>query len=556
MDSNLVGIHHPDGSYKRISFGKRVADAFALIEGESSAPADQFYKVRWTAGRTQGGSSGSPLFSDPGIVVGVDSYGPKPLEGTTVCDIEPLDAGYGRFSVMYPYLRAHLEDASVAVSPTALRFTVSNGIVAPPTQQFINVSTTATASVGFTAVAEVPWIRLSSTASSTSATMPAPVGVSLDPRFLSSAGTYTGRITITHTGGSPQSVTVQAIVTVAPSSVRATATPNPVLEEAPDAEGYSWFYSVNLEEKAGVATKLTTLRFGGTDLTENIVPWFGTDLLPGFGRVSVDLRSHDVTVPSNQVFEFRGVDVGSGQTWTTSLAVTFLAGTQRPVISNGGIVNAASFRPQLAAGSIFTIFGENLSESESQASTIPLPTSMAGTTVTIDGVSCPLFFVSPRQINAQVPTTIVAGSALLIVRVPGQEHSAAIVIGGSAPGLFTTDGVRAVVINQDGSLNSRENPAKKGSVVVAYATGQGAVSPFVPPGAAAGASPLSRPTLPVEATIGGSSARVLFAGLTPGLVGLLQLNLEVPLTVPQGDLSLVIAVGGQTSNSALISVGE
>jgi uncharacterized protein (TIGR03437 family) len=456
---------------------------------------------------------------------------------------------------MYPLLRTYLEDASVTVSPATLRFTVSNGTPSP-LSQVINLTTSSANNVGFAAAADVSWIRLSSSAGSTSATLPASITVSLNPNLLNSAGTHSGRVTITPTGGAPQTVTVQATVTVPPSSVRPTVSPNPVPEQSLDADGYSWFYSLKLEEMAGVSTRLTSLKLGGADFSENISAWFGTDLLPGSGSISVNLRSRGITAPSDQVFEFRGVDVGSGRAWAKNRVVTFLAGTPRPVVSSGGVVNAASFQPVVAPGGIVSIFGENLAEAESQAGAIPIPTSLAGTTVTINGVSCPLFYVSPRQINAQIPTTIVPGPTLLTVRVSGQEHSAAIDIAGAAPGLFTTDGARAVVINQDGSVNSPGNPATRGSVVVAYATGQGAVAPFVPSGSAAGANPLSRATLPVEAAIGSAAARVLFAGLTPGLVGLLQLNLEVPATVSRGDAPLMITVGGRTSNSVLIAVAE
>jgi adhesin/invasin len=73
-------------------------------------------------------------------------------------------------------------------------------------------------------------------------------------------------------------------------------------------------------------------------------------------------------------------------------------------------------------------------------------------------------------------------------------------------------------------------------------------------GTAAGSNPLSSVTSAVTATIGGQTAAVSFAGLAPGFVGLWQANIVVPSGVTQGDLPLVVTAGGQSSNSANVSV--
>jgi len=94
-----------------------------------------------------------------------------------------------------------------------------------------------------------------------------------------------------------------------------------------------------------------------------------------------------------------------------------------------------------------------------------------------------------------------------------------------------------------------------GATILAYLTGGGAVSNQPADGAAAGSgSNISDVTSTVTATIGGQSADVSFAGLAPGFVGLWQVNVVVPSGVVQGDLPLTVSVGGQTSNSANVSV--
>ncbi len=123
-------------------------------------------------------------------------------------------------------------------------------------------------------------------------------------------------------------------------------------------------------------------------------------------------------------------------------------------------------------------------------------------------------------------------------------------------GVFEYAGTtRAIVANQDGSLNSPANPESRGNVIVAYITGQGAVTPPVPTGQAAPSDVLSRAVGAASATIGGSNANVLFLGLAPTLIGVAQANVQIPANAPTGDsVVLVISVGGQASNTTTISV--
>jgi uncharacterized protein (TIGR03437 family) len=101
----MVGIHHPKGDYKRISLGARDPD------GSIGLPPSYFFKVRWSSGATEGGSSGSPVFSRPGVVAGQLSHGPRVPAGQTACDQERIDF-YGRLSISYPALREYLEERS------------------------------------------------------------------------------------------------------------------------------------------------------------------------------------------------------------------------------------------------------------------------------------------------------------------------------------------------------------------------------------------------------------------------------------------------------------
>src|SRR5262249_32279729 len=105
VGSPVVGIHHPMGSYKRISFGATTKSEDVLVQNLGSAPGSLYHDVLWSKGITQPGSSGSPLFSSPGVIVGMLTYG---VVAPDPCSIG--FSGYGKFSNAYPYLMNYLEN--------------------------------------------------------------------------------------------------------------------------------------------------------------------------------------------------------------------------------------------------------------------------------------------------------------------------------------------------------------------------------------------------------------------------------------------------------------
>ncbi|MCX6603140.1 MAG: serine protease [Acidobacteria bacterium] len=109
----VTGIHHPTGDYKRISFGNR-ADPI-ITRGR---PEPKFHTIIWRTGVTEGGSSGSPIFTNEGLIVGMLSGGPKPAAGKTECDLTPAYDWYGKFSTAYPTLQGFLEERTTGPAPT------------------------------------------------------------------------------------------------------------------------------------------------------------------------------------------------------------------------------------------------------------------------------------------------------------------------------------------------------------------------------------------------------------------------------------------------------
>jgi hypothetical protein len=232
-------------------------------------------------------------------------------------------AGYGRFAVAYPVLRDYLEDlpaSTVVPSPGSLRFSVANGAAA---RQSVTLNTQSANPVIFKARADASWIKVSAISGQTSAGSPATLAISVDPAYLTRPGTFTGTVTITSGASDPQYLNVRADVTVARSNVVVTFAPNPVLEQPADADGSRWFFKIRLDEKAGAATRLTTLRINGTDYSGSLKSWFGSDLLNAMGSLEAALRASGPA--GDQYFEFGGVDEASQQRWYQPVTLLFAA---------------------------------------------------------------------------------------------------------------------------------------------------------------------------------------------------------------------------------------
>src|SRR5262249_38331205 len=122
-----------------------------------------------------------------------------------------------------------------------------------------------------------------------------------------------------------------------------------------------------------------------------------------------------------------------------ALQVIFAVGAGTNTVITG-IQNAASFQQGFAPGMLMTIYGANLAGSTQSAKTTPLPTSMDGVSATVNGVAAPLWFVSPGQINLQIPYETPAGTAFLAVNNNGNIDGTPFIVGTTAPGIFNNSG--------------------------------------------------------------------------------------------------------------------
>ncbi|MDP3000834.1 MAG: hypothetical protein Q8N47_25345 [Bryobacterales bacterium] len=234
----------------------------------------------------------------------------------------------------------------------------------------------------------------------------------------------------------------------------------------------------------------------------------------------------------------------------------------RPAILPGGIVNAASNQgAPVAPGEIVSIYGFRIGPATPStlrlASNGRVDTTLAETRVLFDGVPAPLLMVSAGQANVAVPYAVSGrSSASVQIEYKGVSSAAiSVPVTASAPALFTADASgqgQGAILNEDYSPNSPSNPARKGSVVMLFATGEGATNPAGVDGRVASA-PLPAPLLPVAVGINNAGAELIYAGAAPGMVaGLMQINVRVPADAPSGSaVPVSIKVGNAFSQDGV-----
>jgi uncharacterized protein (TIGR03437 family) len=233
---------------------------------------------------------------------------------------------------------------------------------------------------------------------------------------------------------------------------------------------------------------------------------------------------------------------------------------QPPVLQ--AVASAASYETDgLSPGEIVAIFGSNLGPTTPAGMQLGsdgmVTTSLADTEVFFDGIPAPMVWASAGQVNAVVPFGV--SNTPTQVQVQYQDRMSdpfPMPVAPAVPGIFTADssGIgQAIVLNQDGSVNSANNPAPAGSVITLYATGAGQFNPPLSDGFVVYSDAPPVPALPVTARVGGRGAVISYAGAAPGAVaGVLQVNLQIPTGTPSGPaVPVTLTIGGATSQSNL-----
>lgn len=221
---------------------------------------------------------------------------------------------------------------------------------------------------------------------------------------------------------------------------------------------------------------------------------------------------------------------------------------QVPQIAARGVVSAASYAAPVAPTGLIGIFGNNLATTTAVAGSLPLPLNLGGTSVTINGQPAPLLFVSPGQVNARIPDALagldyrtdnILASTVVVTSPMGSSAPATLSIAEAAPAFFTANGsgcgqAAALNITPGGevSVNSPANSAAPGDYIALFGTGFGVADRQPGDGvASAGASPL---TYGASLSLDGNPILAAYAGTAPTLVGVSQLNIQIPASTRNG----------------------
>ena len=214
------------------------------------------------------------------------------------------------------------------------------------------------------------------------------------------------------------------------------------------------------------------------------------------------------------------------------------------------------FAPAMLA-SIFPYSNSRFGDKTEQAAGIPLPTILGDVQVFVGGVAAPLLYASSSQINLQIPSATPAGSfqEFQVVRASTGQILASWLfrIDSGSPGLFTANATGAgqlAATNADGTPNDGTHPAKAGTFITLYGTGQGLVDGLPPDGQPnpPGEHPTAaRPRVFINADFVPDSD-VQYSGLAPGFVGLWQINVKIPANAPPADVSVFVQFQGLVSS--------
>jgi uncharacterized protein (TIGR03437 family) len=223
------------------------------------------------------------------------------------------------------------------------------------------------------------------------------------------------------------------------------------------------------------------------------------------------------------------------------------------------VVNAANYIPgrPLAAGTIAAIFpsiSTNIlagGTATAPSGVFPLPTTLANTQVIVNNTASALFFVSPGQINLPLSMSLAAAGTVdlqVVQPTTGQIYGGAeLDLSTASPGLFTIGGTgsgEVAAINVvDGTINSKTNPVARGAYITLYGTGQGFVA-NAPADGTAGTGPIPTAVNP-QILLGGAflpATDIQYSGLAPDLVGVWQINFQIPMATTPGNTVPIIVV--------------
>jgi uncharacterized protein (TIGR03437 family) len=281
--------------------------------------------------------------------------------------------------------------------------------------------------------------------------------------------------------------------------------------------------------------------------TLNSSTYFGGSQDDGALAAGIDSTGNVILAGQTWSGDFPGGGGSLPYTYGDAFVVKLATGT--PAISS--VLNGASFQPGIESGSWAMIKGVNLANTTriwtvADFSGANLPTSLSGVSVTIDGNPAFIYYISPTQINVQVPSdSSLAGVPVVVDNNGALNAPATVALQSYAPAFFMDPGTSYVIASRlpDYALvGNLSAPAIPGEILVLWATGFGPTIPAAPAGVEVSGAPAtaSAPTV----TVGGMPARVVSSVLTTGTAGLYQITIQLPVSVPTGTVAVQASIGG------------
>ena len=457
----------------------------------------------------------------------------------------------------------------VTAVPDSASFTyiTGNSLPTPPKISFSITSSAEAISVGLKSSAPT-WLKVSKDAGVAVAGAPFGFDVIIDPVAVAtmSPKSYSGTITVMSSDSSVKPLTIPVTLTV-------TQGPPTISSVYPAS------FAVN--------TTNATVTLSGTNYFPSSVVSIGSKDIPSTSVTYVSGSALLVAVPAS-VLAVPGNYMVTVRNSTLSSSPSALSvGTPGPQVA--AVANVGSYSQIAAPGSIVSIFGSGLGPVDLTPATPTsgkYPVAVADVKVQFETggspawVDAPLIFVRADQINAVVPFTAAPVSPATSVNVrvttdvsTGTPHQSApfpVPFATTDPGVFTVNGAgsgQAIVLNQNATgawaLNGKDNAALKGTAIMIYLTGGGALSPTTADGTVivAPAAPLLPPTTAVSpvVTVGGKPCVVGYSGAVDGsIAGLVQVNCTLDSTLTKNDAApLLVSYGSQSSQSGVtIAVRE
>lgn len=375
------------------------------------------------------------------------------------------------------------------------------------------------------------------------------------------AGSYTGRVNV-----------VAPIAINTPLTVRVTLRLREPVPSTLRASASTLTFSSREGDGANPAPQNLAIRMEGETAPEWTVaartlnggPWLTVTPSSGSGNgevtTSVKLGDLPAGIYAGQIT----ITSPKATNPTLVIPVSYTVTMPKAIITAGGIFNAATFAGgPVAPGQLATIVGDHLGPATGIAgkpseSTGRFATSLGGARILFDDVPAPVLFASKKQVNVQVPFEV-AGKSSVKVRAESAGFDLSepieVAVADTAPGMFSVDGRRAAALHLDYSLNSPANPVAAGDILQLFLTGQGLTTPRIATGAVAPATaPFALADQEVVVLVNGQRAEVLFAGMAPGTIGLLQVNVRIPANAAAGDNVLLGARIGSAGLPAAMHI--